>query len=377
MSRAGTRSRVPWTNHSARARTLGPWSSAMELVNAREKAQHDRQAKLHGIKGATEEEHLEDEAEWQPRRDPSLGPHPQETVRSLFDTCLDVLTTYVDCVESLWGIPDVIKVRLATSVCSRRKMSPEVVRLFTVGSPTEMQLPDCTQLDSVVLREIVQQVATERLQRLELGFCGRGFGDEAAALMAAGGPLRGLEVLALEGAYRLSDAGLEKALSATPSLTWLAVPQSSRLTGALLEKLPSLVPGLVHLNLADCRGIGADSLVAVLPRMSALTTLKLDFIPEVGGTEAALRLMVASHCSNDGGAAILFFTAVVPPEQVDDAVLVAVGSLKELRELSIRCCQVRLLVVCFEGGAHALPHKDRQRQQGPDGPGRVAAATCR
>ncbi|GLI64150.1 hypothetical protein VaNZ11_007335 [Volvox africanus] len=289
---------------SDQARTLGPWSSAMELVNAREKAQHDRQAKLQGIKGATEEGHLEDEAEWQPRRDPALGPHPQESVRSLFDTCLDVLTTYVDCVESLWGVPDVIKVRLATSVCSHRKMSPEVARLFAVGSPAEMQLPDCTQLDSVVLREIIQQVATERLQRLELGFCGRGFGDEAAALMAAAGPLRALEVLALEGAYRLSDAGLEEALSATPSLTWLAVPQSSRLSGSLLDKLPSLVPGLTHLNLADCRGIDADSLVTVLPRMSALRTLKLDFIPEV-----------------------------------DDAVLAAMGSLSELRELSIRCCQ--------------------------------------
>ncbi len=32
------------------ARTLGPWSSAMELVNAREKAQHDRQAKLQEAK---------------------------------------------------------------------------------------------------------------------------------------------------------------------------------------------------------------------------------------------------------------------------------------------------------------------------------------
>ncbi|GIL72169.1 hypothetical protein Vretimale_462 [Volvox reticuliferus] len=289
---------------SDQARTLGPWSSAIELVNAREKAQHDRQAKLQGIKGTTEEGHAEDEAEWQPRRDPSLGPHPQESVRSLFETCLDVLTTYVDCVESLWGVPDVIKVRLATSVCRRRKMSPEVARLFTVGSPAEVLLPDCTQLDAVVMKELVQQVATDRLQRLELGFCGRGFGDEAAALMAAAGPLRALEVLALEGAYRLSDAGLENALSATPSLTSLALPQSSRLSGVLLDKLPALAPGLTHLNLADCRGIGADSLVAVLPRMSAMRTLKLDFIPEV-----------------------------------DDAVLAAMESLPKLRELSIRCCQ--------------------------------------
>jgi hypothetical protein len=49
-----------------------------------------------------------------------------------------------------------------------------------------------------------------RLQRLELGFCGRGFGDDAAVLLAAVGPLGQLEVAVLEGAYRLSDAGVEQ-----------------------------------------------------------------------------------------------------------------------------------------------------------------------
>ncbi|GLC34657.1 hypothetical protein PLESTM_000222000 [Pleodorina starrii] len=305
---------------SDQARTLGPWSSAMELANAREKAQHDRQAKLQqAARGRTAEEGAGAEAEaavadWQPSRDPGLGPHPSDPVRPLFDVCLDVLTAYVDCVESLWGVPDVIKVRLAASVCARRKMSPEVARLFSLDAPSEVLLPDCTQLDSAAMSELVGQVATSKLQRLELGFCGRGFGDEAAAVLAAGGPLGELQVVALEGAYRLSDAGLEKVLRAAPALTWLAAPQGSRLTGALLDKLPQLQPRLSHLNLADCRGIGADSLVVALPRLSALRTLKLDFIPEV-----------------------------------DDAVLAAAGSLTELRELSVRCCQA-----VTDGGLTAL-----------------------
>ncbi|GFR40009.1 hypothetical protein Agub_g544, partial [Astrephomene gubernaculifera] len=106
------------------------------------------------------------------------------------------------------------------------------------------------------------------------------------------------------GAYRLSDAGLSKALSAAPSLQRLAVPQGSRLSGAGLAQLPLLVPRLSHLDLSDCRGLGADSLREVLPRLPGLRAVKLDLIPEV-----------------------------------DDSVLVAVGSLPELRELSIRCCQ--------------------------------------
>lgn len=60
------------------------------------------------------------------------------------------------------------------------------------------------------------------MQRLELGFCGRGFGDDAAALVAAGGgsggALEELEALTLDGAYRLSDAGLIQVGLACPRL---------------------------------------------------------------------------------------------------------------------------------------------------------------
>jgi hypothetical protein len=41
-----------------------------------------------------------------------------------------------------------------------------------------------------------------RLERLELGSCGRGFDDKAAAVVASAGPLTGLRVLRLGGAYR-------------------------------------------------------------------------------------------------------------------------------------------------------------------------------
>ncbi|GFR40008.1 hypothetical protein Agub_g543, partial [Astrephomene gubernaculifera] len=156
---------------SDKARTLGPWSSAMELVNAREKAQQDRQARLQEAAPA-EQEALSEAAGWVPRRDPALGPHLVDPVAPLFSLCLDVLTEWVECVESLEGVPDVIKVRLAAHVCARRKMSPEVSRLFGAGGPSELVLPDCTQLDATAMRELVGEVATGKLQRLELGFCG-------------------------------------------------------------------------------------------------------------------------------------------------------------------------------------------------------------
>lgn len=69
------------------------------------------------------------------------------------------------------------------------------------------------------------------LERLELGSCGRGFIDAAAAALAAVGPLQRLSVLRLEGAYKLGDGALLKLLEACPNLKELAVPHASRLTG--------------------------------------------------------------------------------------------------------------------------------------------------
>ena len=83
-----------------------------------------------------------------------------------------------------------------------------------------------------------------RLERLDLNLCGRGFGDPTAIALATGGELSGLQVLRLGGAYRLMDSGLEALLRVTPQLTELHLPQCSRLQGPSLEQLPSLTPRL-------------------------------------------------------------------------------------------------------------------------------------
>lgn len=79
-----------------------------------------------------------------------------------------------------------------------------------------------------------------RLERLELGTCGRGFGDVAAAAMADKGPLPGLRALKLGGAYRLKDADLQKLLACAPALEQLRLPQCSLLQDA--GCIPRLCP---------------------------------------------------------------------------------------------------------------------------------------
>ena len=82
-----------------------------------------------------------------------------------------------------------------------------------------------------------------RLERLQLDLCGRGFGDRVAASMAKGDMTK-LRVLALGGAYRLTDDGLLHILRVAPNLDELHLPQCCRIQGPALEALPALTPNL-------------------------------------------------------------------------------------------------------------------------------------
>lgn len=220
------------------------------------------------------------DAAWAPSRDPALGPRPSCQVPPLFQIALRLLVTHIDAVESLWGVPDPIRSQLASAVCARRALSPDVAQLFGSDFTSELVLPDCVQLDPAAMLQLLQllvvgrsraaadadageaaakqQQGVQRLQenlqerddpqekddqqqqpppqccrieRLELGNCGRGFTDEAAAALAGAGPLQQLRVLRLGGAYKLNDTGLLELLQAAPGLQELAVPSASRLTG--------------------------------------------------------------------------------------------------------------------------------------------------
>jgi DNA repair protein RAD7 len=172
------------------ARRLGPWSSAYELSDAREGAAAAREERLRaaaispaGAKPAA--------PRWAPREG---GGARARHVPPLFSLCLDLLVEHVDEIDSLWGLPDAIRGRLAAAVCAKRRLSPSVAALFADGGAAEVLLPSCTQLEAPAMVALLAAVATPRLERLELGACGRGLGDDAAAAAARRGPLGALEV---------------------------------------------------------------------------------------------------------------------------------------------------------------------------------------
>lgn len=263
---------------SNEARTLGPWSSAVELVNARSKAQAAREDKI--LQKGKEMQDIED-VQWVPTRDLELGPRAACPVPPLLELCTDLLVEYIDAVESLWGVPDAIKVRLAAAVCIKRKMSPQAAMLFSESLPGEVVLPNCTQLTGEDMTSIMRGCLSDRLERLELGFCGRGFGDDTAELIGRGPVLPLMTSLMLSGAYRLSDEAVHVMVGKTPGLRQLSLAEGSRLNGTCLMELPSLTPLLSSLNLQRCRGVPAEVLGMVVPQLAQLKSLNLREIPEV------------------------------------------------------------------------------------------------
>lgn len=101
------------------ARSLGMWSSARELAEKRADAAAKRKGRLAGEgKGpaaagdaGADAGGLVAETAWQPLRDPALGRRPDDAVPRLRDLCVDLVVEYIEDVETLYGLPDGIKVR--------------------------------------------------------------------------------------------------------------------------------------------------------------------------------------------------------------------------------------------------------------------------
>lgn len=257
------------------ARTLGPWSSTVELLNMRDAAQSARQQKILGQYSTANKKNG---YIWEPTRKLlSCPPKGVGVVSKLKNVAIDVIVEYIDDVESLVGLPDSIKSDISLAVCRRRKLRPETFALFTEGGPTEVCCIDCTSLDAATLQDQLLEAATHRLELLKLGSCGRGFTDAVAkSFSSACGGFPNLQEIALVSPYLLSDVGLAALLLAAPNLQRLQLRWASRIRGASILELPQKTPKLMSLDLTGCSGIDMDALCACLRDLPLLEELILD-----------------------------------------------------------------------------------------------------
>jgi hypothetical protein len=312
---------------------LGPFSTAAALLEARDRAIEQR--KQHLLNTHATKNNTSAHPPWQPSRDASalgkrtLPPSTTSHVNnnghfqhhtgppSLSTLALQVIIQYIDCVESLNGIPDSERSRISAALRATRRTTPEIFLLFTADRPQELVIHDCTNLDPEVLETglVRAAVGSNKLQKVELGLCGRGFTpkvaeafasaitiaaargaieekDEGATSSPSSSPSSKLTHLSLSGAYLLNDKGLLSILKASPNLTVLSLPQACRLIGSQqnnsssssssssssINMLPRLCPHLRELNLNECRGINSDGLHQALSGLltTTLEELSLD-----------------------------------------------------------------------------------------------------
>eukprot|EP00890_Picochlorum_soloecismus_P002121 jgi/Picsp_1/290/NSC_00289-R1_rni-like protein len=263
------------------ARGLGPWSTAYQLAAGRDDAKTRRNENIvsSGRKKKESMETFEYES-WAPPKEKDVR-RQQNPVPLLRSVAVKTVTGVIECVETLWGVPDDLRSQLATEVCRKRKMDSETFLLFTKDTSSEVVIPDCSHVEEYFFLKGTLEALHGGLRTLSLGLCGRGMSDDVAKRLAEEAVFGSLETLRLGGAYRLTDASCQVLLARATNLRHLVLSQCSRIEGEVIAELPKLVPGLKSLDLSWCCGIPRTMLSKAFQNLHHLESICLDGLVDV------------------------------------------------------------------------------------------------
>lgn len=241
---------------------------------------------------------------------------PGSGVEPLVSQILEWVADRAEEVETLAGLPDVIRMRLSRALTSRRRINADTVHLLTSGAAAEVEIGNCAELDEEQLSTALELCDLERIEALRLSYCGRGLthqsierlllrSDDAGNANAASGNARSkftdsktyctlplLREALLRGAYRLSDKGLHLLLSATPNLESLSLMACTRLSPSGIVNIASKVQMLKSLDLYQCQQLDCTNIVATVAELPYLERLCIADLPQM--TDEAVGDMVSN-----------------------------------------------------------------------------------
>lgn len=137
----------------------GPFSTALKIIRDREDILAARE--LNSSSKKNDDTGIK--IHWTPSRAPKGKPSGR-VAPSLLDLCLKVLCANANEIESLDGVPDVLKHRLVSLLCWSRKMGSRALDLLVNGSPTEIHLIDCSWATEKQFEEAFGGCNTEKLK---------------------------------------------------------------------------------------------------------------------------------------------------------------------------------------------------------------------
>ncbi|CAK7352458.1 unnamed protein product [Dovyalis caffra] len=288
----------------------GPFSTAVKIIR-------DRANRLNLQKGgSTLEKAKPVPITWIPKTG-RASKRLKELVPSLQELCMNILVKNADAIASLEHVPDALRHRLCQLLCDSRRMNSRFLALLVHGSPTEIQIRDCSWLAEEEFKKILRtglidlrsmasllkakticlclpsshpvvlsEYANEcmLLYVLQLDQCGRCMADYIllATLARSQGSLPMLTTLSISGACRLSDAALSSLVSSAPVLQSLNLSQCSLLTSSSIDALSdSLATTLRELYINDCQSMDPMLILPALKKLEHLEVLSLSGIQTV------------------------------------------------------------------------------------------------
>ncbi|KAF4318753.1 hypothetical protein BBO99_00007028 [Phytophthora kernoviae] len=221
----------------------------------------EAQAKRKKRQEQEEQEEKKEKLLWEPKRPPRAAvATADKVVKKLKDLALQTLAEHVEQLPTLEYIDSAARHQVAREVVKLRKLKSEVLSLFIFPGVTEIDLPDCSNIDEATLIKALKECAAHGLDLtvLRLGLCGRCVSDDV--IQELGDALKSVEQLQMQGCYRLSDAGCEALVRhCAPSLDSFEISCNQRITKKSIDYFCEL-QNLHSLSLSECPQIEDASL---------------------------------------------------------------------------------------------------------------------
>ncbi|KAF1792934.1 Leucine-rich repeat domain, L domain-like [Phytophthora cactorum] len=289
---------------------------------------------------------------WTPKRVARLSVlRADNVVQRLRDLALQSLAEHVEQLPTLEYIDATARHQVARAVVKLRRLKPEVLPLFIFPGVTEIDIPDCSNIDEDTLIRALKDCAA--LSVLRLGLCGRCVSD--SVIDELGDSLKAVEQLQVQGCYRLSDAGCEALVRrCAPSLDAFEISCNQRITKKSIDYFCEL-QNLHSLTLSECPQI-RDACLESLKTMKNLRKLQLnqmerltdEFIVSLAQSLPDLEEFSVARCSqltNIAVKGILEACRGLKVLDVSDLHLITDECFEPVREhghalcrVSMRCC---------------------------------------
>ncbi|KAH9805063.1 hypothetical protein WN944_002506 [Citrus x changshan-huyou] len=220
-------------------------------------------------------------------------------VPSLMDLSLKILARNAEAIVSLELVPDFLRHKLSQIVRKKGKMNAHFLELLASGSPTEIRLNDCSEINTDDFTRIFGACDKKNLIVLQLDLCGRILTENVIinTIVTQNFSLPALTTISLTGAYQLTDFGLSKLARSASALQSVNLSQCSLLTNEGINLLVKHLKSTLRVLYIDhCQNIYAVSMLPALRKLNCLEVLSVAGIETVD--DYFVTEIVRAHCLN-------------------------------------------------------------------------------